>query len=108
MRNWKAVIFGLAATAAFPAAAAADIAGRTGQTIVPVSQVVDSIEARPDFGELSAVHYDTANHTYQVLYTATDGSAKVVVVDADNGRAIGDADVREASAASAAAVRYGS
>ena len=95
MTKWKAALFGLAAATAFSTAAAAD------RPILPVSRALDAVEACADFGKLAAVHYDLAEHDYQIMYTTKTGGTKSVAIDAANGGFEGDprCPVAETSAA---------
>ena len=95
MRKWKTALLGLAAVAAVSAEAAAEPAARTERPIVPVSQIIDALQTRKDFGKLLAMHYDLGTHAYWVMYTRKDGLMKTVVIDAMSGRAISGVEARD-------------
>lgn len=86
MTKWTAGAVAMAAIAAASAASAEQLAARTEGSILPVSQVIEKIEARHDFGAYHAMHYNRDSRSYEVLYWATDGKPKLMIVDAVTGR----------------------
>ncbi len=77
----------VAAIAAVSAASAEQLAARNSGSILPVTRVIERVEAQPDFGAYQAMHYDRSSRSYAVLYRAKDGGApRLMLVDAVTGR----------------------
>ncbi len=89
MTKWKTALLGLAAVAATSAASAEQLAARTERPIVPVSRVIGTVEARTDYGDFSAVHYNRDVRAYEIRYVTKDGSTKLIVIDAVTGKVKG-------------------
>ena len=81
----KALMTAAAVLAASSAASAEQLAERVDRPFTTVSSVMQRVEARGDYASHAAIHYDREDRSYQVLYTAKDGSPKLVVIDAVTG-----------------------
>jgi hypothetical protein len=85
MMKFKALATAAAVLAASSAASAEQLAERVDRPFETVSSVVQRVESRDDYASHAAIHYNRDSRTYQVLYTAKDGSPKLVVIDATTG-----------------------
>ena len=84
--KFKALWMAAAVLLATSAASAEQLAARVDGPIESVSNVVERIEARNDFGAYASVHYNLKTRSYEVRYTAKDGTPRHVVIDARTGK----------------------
>jgi len=77
------------ALVASTAASAEQLAERVDRPLQSVSGVINRVEARADFGAFSAIHYDRAKRSYEILYTAKNGTPKLLIINAVTGDVTG-------------------
>jgi uncharacterized iron-regulated membrane protein len=85
MTKFKALLTAAAVLAVSAAASAEELAARVDRPIESVTNVVKRVEARDDYAAYSAIHYNRAARSYEVRYTAKDGSPKLLIIDAVTG-----------------------
>lgn len=86
MTKLKTLLATAAAVLVSFAASAEELAARTDRPVTPVSEILRSIEARPDYESQASLHYNPQDHRYVVLYNTKDGDSKLLIVDAYTGR----------------------
>jgi uncharacterized membrane protein YkoI len=79
---------GFATTINSPAVADEQLAMKTERPIASFSKIFKTVEQRPDYGMFVSVRYDTQARAYDFRYTADDGTAKTLKIDAVTGDAI--------------------
>jgi len=86
MTKLKTLLATVAAVLVSFAASAEELAARTDRPVTPVSQILRSVETRPDYESHASLRYNPQDHVYLVLYNTKDGDSKLVIVDAFTGQ----------------------
>jgi len=86
MTKLKTLLAAAAAVLVSFTASAEELAARTDRPVTPVSEILRSIETRPDYESQVELRYNPRDHVYLVLYNTKDGDSKLLIVDAFTGQ----------------------